>query len=313
MPLYWRNKVLLAKVETVYGTDSAPTGAANAILATDVRIMPMEGQDVSRELDSRPWMGASDTIPVGLHAKISFKSEVKGSGAAGTAPAIGPLLRACAMAEVVSAGVSVTYSKVTSNHASATIWLNIDGTLFALTGARGTAVYRVNASGIAYMEFEFWGLFVQPAAAAMPTPTYGVQLTQMPQAASSANTPTFTVGGVTLVLRSFALDFGNVVVPRMLIRSESILITDMSEKIDMTVEAEPLATLNPFALAAAGTAQVLSLVHGVGAGRITTLAVPQGVLQRPTGLEVQDNIVEWPLSMIPRAASAGSQFTLAFT
>ena len=313
MPLYWRNKVLLAKVEATYGTDAAPTGAANAILATDVKLSPMEGQDVSREMDSRPWMGASDTIPVGLHAKIAFKAEVKSSGAAGTAPAIGPLLRACAMAEVISAGVSVTYNKVSSGHASATIWLNIDGTLFALTGARGTAVYRVNAAGIAYIEFEFWGLFVQPSAVALPTPTYGAQLTQTPQAGSSANTPTFTVGGTSMVLRSFALDFGNAVTPRMLIRSEQILITDMSEKIDMTVEAVPLATLNPFALAAAGTAQAISLVHGVGAGRITTLAVPEAVIQRPSGLKVQDNIVEWPLSLIPRAASAGSQFTLAFT
>lgn len=313
MPLYWRNKVLLAKVEATYGVDAAPTGAANAILATDVKLSPMEGQDVSRELDSRPWMGASETIPVGLYAKISFKVEVKSSGAAGTAPAYGPLLRASAMAETVSAGVSVTYNRASTNHASTTIWLNIDGTLYALTGARGNAVYRVNAAGVAYLEFEFSGLFVQPTAVAVPTPTYGTQLSQMPQAASSANTPTFTLGGVSLVLRDFMLDWGNEVTPRMLIRSETILITDFSEKIDMTVEAVALATLNPYALAAAGTAQALSLVHGTGAGKITTLSVPNAMIQRPSGINTQDNIIEWPLSLIPKSTAAGDQFTLVFT
>lgn len=37
MPLKWNRKVLLAKIETVYGTHAAPTGAANAVLATSVQ------------------------------------------------------------------------------------------------------------------------------------------------------------------------------------------------------------------------------------------------------------------------------------
>ena len=88
MPLYWDEKTLLLKTETSYGVDATPTGAANAILATDVRLSPMEGQDVDRALEM-PWMGASGTIPTGLHAKLSFKVELKGSGTAGSAPAFG--------------------------------------------------------------------------------------------------------------------------------------------------------------------------------------------------------------------------------
>jgi hypothetical protein len=317
MPLFWQNKVLLAKIETTYGVDATPTGAANAILASDVKLSPMEGQDVSRELDSRPWMGASETIPVGIFAKISFKVEAKGSGTAGTAPAFGPLLRSCAMAEVVSAGVSVTYNRVSPSAAapgaSATIYLNIDGTLHAIIGARGTCVYRVSAAGVPYFEFEFSGLFVQPSAVALPTPTFGTQLSQMPQAASSANTPTFTLGGVSLVLRELSLDWGSEITPRFLIRSESILITGMSEKIALKVEAVPLATFNPFVAAAAGTLQALSLVHGTGAGKIVTLSVPNFLLQRPSDLGATDKIVEWGLPGIPKSTAAGDQFTLSFT
>lgn len=313
MAMYWRNKTLLAKIETTYGTDPTPTGAANAILATAVKISPMEGQDVSRELDSRPYMGAQPTIPAGLYAKISFQVEVKGSGTAGTPPAIGVFLRSCAMAEVIVAGTSVTYNPITSGHESCSIYLNIDGTLYKMTGCRGTAVYRVSAQGVVYLEFEMTGLFTQPAAAALPTPTFGTQMTQMPQVASSANTPTFTINAVSCVMRNFALNMGNDVKPRLLVRSESIIIADKAEMIDTTIEAVALATLNPYALAAAGTTMALSLVHGTGAGKITTLSVPAAQMQRPTGLEQQDGIVEWPLKLVPLPVNGNDQFTLAFT
>lgn len=313
MPLYWRNKALLAKVETVYGTDPTPTGAANAILATDVKLSPMEGQNVSRELDSRPYMGAQPTVPVGLHAKLSFKVEVKGSGAAGTPPACGVLLRSCALAEVIVAATSVTYNPITAAHESCTIYLNIDGTLYKMLGCRGTMVCRVSAQGIAHFEFEITGLFTQPSAAAVPAVTLGTQMTQMPQAATSANTPTFTINGVACVMRSFALSLGNDVKVRMLVRSESVIIPDKAETIDTTVEAVALATLNPYALAAAGSTMAISLIHGTGAGKICTLSVPAAQMQRPAGLENPDGIVEWPLKLVPLPVAGNDQFTIAFT
>ncbi|MDZ4095464.1 MAG: hypothetical protein U1D35_11235 [Paracoccaceae bacterium] len=79
MPIIWDQKILLAKVETTYGTDSTPTGAANAILAIDGSLTPMDGNDVSRELEL-PYMGADATIPAELHAKLSFKVELAASG-----------------------------------------------------------------------------------------------------------------------------------------------------------------------------------------------------------------------------------------
>jgi len=310
--MFWRLQALLVKTEVTYGTDPVPTGAANAILASDVKITPMKGSDVERDYD-RPYFSASPTIPVGMHASISFKVEAKGSGVAGTAPAFGPLLRACKYAQTIVASTSVTYNPHSGVQESATIYFNVDGVLYKIIGARGTWRYRVNTMGIVYLEFEMTGLFVQPSASALPTVTLGTQLTQLPQVASSANTPTFTVGGVALALREFVFDAGNEVKPRFLIGSESILITDAAESIDMTVEAVPLATFNPYSVAAAATTQALSLVHGTGAGKICTLAVPAAQLKRPEGLDQQDGIVEWKLKMIPTAVSGNDQATLAFT
>lgn len=310
--MFWRLQALLCKTETTYGVDPNPTGAANAILAQSVKIMPMQGTDVKRGHD-KPYFSADGTIAVGLHATISFEVELKGSGVAGTAPAFGPLLRACKMAQVIVAATSVTYNPHSGVQESVTIYFNNDGTLFKMLGCRGNYSYKLNAQGLVVLAFEMTGLFVQPSSSALPTVTLGTQLTQIPQAATSANTPTFTLGGVALALRSLTLDAGNEVKPRFLVGSEQIIISDAAEKIDLQVEAVALATFNPFTNAASATPVALALVHGTGAGKICTLNVPSAQIMRPDGLEEQDGITEWKLSLTPLPTSGNDQYTLAFT
>lgn len=312
MPQRWKSKVLLAKIETTYGTDPTPTGALNAILATQVRLMPMEGQDQGRDLEL-PWLGAQGTTPTELHAKLSFRVEATPSGEAGTPPAWGVLLRACAVAETVTVDTSVAYNPVSSGHESITLYQWVDGTLFKLTGARGTATLRVTAQGIVYFEFEFTGLWQQATDTAQAVPDLAAQIALTPKVATTANTPTFTINAVSLVMRSFNLNLGNAVERRFLIGSESIIIPDKAEAIETTVEAVPMATLNPFALAVAQTRVPISLVHGTAAGSIATLAIPAAQMQRPQGLENQQNIVEWPLRMVPLPETGNDQWVLTLT
>jgi len=309
---YWNEKTLLFKTETTYGVDAVPTGAANAILATDVTLSAMEGQDVSRDLQL-PFHGAQGTVPTNVHSKLSFKVELKGSGAAGTPPVCGALLRACKCAEVIVAGTSVTYNRVSNPQSSATIYLNIDGTLYKLLGARGNVQLKVAAQGIIYLEFEFWGLFVEPAAQSKPTVTLGTQLSAFPLVATSANTPVFTIGGTAHVLRSLSLNFGNTVEPRMLIGQEQIVSPMTAELLEATINAVPLATLNPFALARASTTQAIVLQHGTVPGNICTLSVPRAQFRRPGPATQQQGIVEWPLSWVPLPNIGNDQLTLAFT
>ncbi len=310
MPLTWNRKVLLAKIETVYGTDAAPTGAANAVLATSVQLQPMQGQDVSRELELTT-LGPQATVPVEVHATLAFEVELAASGTAGTAPAWAPLLRACAVAETVAAGVSVTYNPVSASHESATIHFWVENTKYALVGARGTAVIRIGAQATPKIAFTFTGLFTAPSEVAQATPT--LTAWQKPIVATKANTPVFTLNGQSLVLRSLELDLANEVVTRFLIGSESVLITQKNEKLTATVEAVPLTTLDPYALALAQTAVPLVLTHGVGAGKIVTLNAPLAQIQRPSGLAEQQGIVEWPLSLVPQVNAGNDQWTLVLT
>jgi hypothetical protein len=312
MPLKWKSKVLLAKIEATYATDSTPTGAANAILATEVRLTPMEGQDVNRNLEL-PYLGAQPSIPTELHAKLAFRVELTPSGTRGTPPAWGVLMRGCAMAEVITAGASVAYNPVTNGHESLTLYLWIANTLYKLVGARGNCTMRVTAQGIPYLEFEFTGLWTKPTETAQATPTLAAQLANKPRVGTTANTPVFTYNAVPLVLRSFALNFGNAVETRFLIRSESVLITDKAETIEATVEAEPLTTLDPFGLAQNQTTAPLALTHGTVAGFTAALAVPAAQMQRLQSLENQQNIKEWPLRMVPQPVTGNDQWTLTLT
>ena len=305
----WNNKILLAKIETTYGTDSVPVAATDAIFARDVELTPMEGSDLAREID-QPFMGHSLTIPADLHTRLSFRVEFSPSGSLGVAPRWGALLRACGCAQVISAGASVTYNPVSEAHESVSIYLWIGGTRYVLRGARGTARIELAASGIPYIVFEFWGLFSQPTDVARDTPSAAGW--PVPQHVSDTNTPTFTIGGANFILRNLNFDLANTVEPRMLVNSEEILITAKAETVEWQMEAVPLATWNPFALSAARTTVAAVVAHGVGAGRIATLNFPRVEVQRPQ-LTGAQNIKEWSLRGNAVFNTGNDQWTLVLT
>ncbi|TMV09819.1 hypothetical protein FGK63_01750 [Ruegeria sediminis] len=310
MAIKWRSKILLFKLEATYGTDPTPSGASNAIYAKDVEIRPMEGTDVSRDLE-KPWLGADETIAAELHARITFKVELAPSGTAGTAPAWGPMLRACGVAEVIVPGTSVAYNPVTDAHESGTLYLYIGDTLYASNGLRGTAKLNLTAQSVPVIEFEFTGLFVAPAEGTRPS----VDLTafKKPQLVTDAFTPTFTIGGTSFVMRSAMLDLGNAVERRFLVGKEEIIITEKQEVFETTVEAVALTTFDPFAAAIGQNQVAVNLVHGTGAGKISTLAIPAAQMQRPQGLANAQDVKEWPLRLVPLPVAGNDQWTLTLT
>ncbi len=309
-PILWKNKLLLIKTESSYGVDPTPTGGANAIVATNVQLSPMEGDDVSRELE-QPYLGAQGMIPVGLRVRLQFRVELVPSGTAGTAPAWGPIMKALGCSETIVGATSVTYRPVSTGHSSVTAWIWHGLTKQIITGMRGTAKLRWAAQGLPYLECDFIGIYGAPAEAAQVSPTYtGFK---SPIVVSKANTPTFTIGGVAFVMRETVLDLGNQVEPRLLVGSEQILIVDRAESLQMRVEAQPISSYDPFGVAAAQTLQAVSLIHGTAAGYISTLAVPTAQLKRMNGYENAQNILEWPLEGVPLPNTGNDQWSLALT
>jgi hypothetical protein len=310
-PISWKSKIILVKPEGAnYGADALPTGALNAMLLTDVQLVPMEGEDVSRNIEL-PYMGAQETFVTAVRATLTGSFELVGSGTVGTAPAWGPMLRACAAAQIVTAATSVEYVPISDGHESVSAHFWIGPSRHVLLGAKGTAVITVNANGIPVCRVTLTGLFVLPADQARPV--VDLSLFQMPQVATKANTPGLTIGALPFVMRSFELNLGNDVQARMLVGAERIVIVDRSETLRTTVEAVPYAVYNPFQRALLNTRQAITLDHGTFAGRKVQVAVGQAVQQRPAGLENNQNVVEWSLGFVPLPATGNDQWKITLT
>jgi hypothetical protein len=221
------------------------------------------------------------------------------------------MFRACGNAETIVADTSVTYNPITDSMESGTLWFWQGPTKHVVKGIRGNATLMFTAQGIPYIEFDLVGIYAAPADAAQATPT--LDAWQKPEIVSKAKTPTFSVNGVSLVMRSCSLTLNGQVEPRLLVGVERVIIVDRAELISITVEATPLATFNPYALAEAQTSIALSLVHGTNAGAIATLSAPQCQLKRPNAAQQQQGVVEWPLELVPLPDEGNDQWSLALT
>lgn len=304
MPLKIRSTVIAAKIESVYGTDSVPTGAANAMLVSNVELSPLNGDTVKRE-NMRGGLGAYQDIHVGVHVMLSFDVEIAGAGAAalaaGTPPAYGVLNRACGWAENSVAATSTTYLPVSQNEESVTVYPWIDGQLHKMLGVRGSRDIKINSKGIAYYRYNLTGLWADPASVANPTVDFSAF--QDPLPVSNTNTPTFTLHGFSAVLYSLEVQQGNTVVHRDLVGVEDVQITTREMVGKAVIEAPALSTKNFFTIAKANTLAAMQLVHGTVAGGIVQFDAPQAQIKAPKYGQQDGNVtIEMDLLFVPTDA-----------
>jgi len=288
----YRKLATLAKIETTYGVSSAPTGAANAMLMTDVSITPIAGEEVSRDL-YRPFLGHQGVMLVGNHVTVEGSVEAAGAGVAGTAPGYGVLLRACGLSETIAAGVKVDYQPVSTGFESATLFWNLDGVNHVLLGARGNVSMSLTPKQIPKYRFTFSGLLGPITDTALPAQT--LTAFKAPVPVSKAAT-TLSIHGYSAPGESLTIDLGNQVEPRMLIGSESIEIVDRRATGTAVIEAAELAAVDWFDRALNRTRGALSAVHGTAAGNIIEVSAAAVEIGRPSyGQTQQVTNVSLPL------------------
>jgi hypothetical protein len=309
MPLLTRTRVILAKTETTYGTDSTPTGAANAILVRNLEITPLDSEVVSRDI-LRSYLGNYEQLIASSKVSVTFEVECAGSGTAGTAPGYKPLLLACGMAETVVASTSVTYAPVSSAFSSVTIYVQMKldaggstNPTHKITGCRGNVEWVFNSKSIPVMRYTFTGIYQPVTDAAAIAGTYTAFKT--PQVVNDTNTTAFSILGYSGAMSEFSLNMNNEVVHRELVNSTSVLIVDRKVSGTAVFEA-PTITAKNFFTAALDSASLgnLSLVHGTAAGNILTMTGTSTVdIGNPTFTE-SDGIVmmSCPFVLVPTTA-----------
>lgn len=310
---YLRNTVILAKIESTYGTDSTPTEGANAILVSNVTITPLKSNNVDRNL-VRGYMGGSEQLAGAISVDVGFDVELAGAGAAGTAAPYGPLLRACGFVETLSASVRAEYNLTTPVTDSLTIYGFWDGAKHIIRGCRGTVSINMTSGNRPLLSFKFTGLdggvtsatpsaltltgFKTPLVVNEPNTgdvTLGCTYT--------AATPTLT-GGTGYPSQGLSLDLGNSVQYLPMLGGESVEITDRSAtgsvQLDLTAAQEATFMTN----VKANTTQSLGLMHGTTAGYKTMVFLPNVQLVNPSKANVQGKLmIGFDLRVLPSSGN----------
>jgi len=291
-----RNTAILCKIETTYGVDPTPTGAANAVLISNPTVNPLVNNLVDRAL-VRPFLGGSDQLVGTRYKEVSFDVEFVGSGTAGTAPAWGPLVRACAMAETITASTRVDYTPITNSQESVTIYYYDDGVLHSLLGARGTFTLNPKIGTIPKFSFKFQGIDGGDTAAANPALT--LTAWQTPQTVIDANSGDITfgathspsgapalVGGTIYPSQGIEIDIANGVNFTPLLGGETVDITDRQATGKLMLDLTAAQEVTFIGNVKATTTQSLGLTHGTVVGKKGLIFLPNVQLINPTKGEV---------------------------
>jgi len=271
-----RKTWLIAKIESTEGTDPTPVGGSNAIQVSSVELNPIEADSVQPEA-FQGFIGNSTrgTILANKRVSASFSIELSGSGAAGTAPGYGPLLKSCGLSETVVSSTSVTYAPVSASFSSCTIYCFYDGTRHKITGARGTVTFNMVAGQFATADFQFIGTYNAPDATAMSgTWTLANQAAALEVNDTNVTTATFH-GATSQRIESFDLALNNELTYKETASSKQTLIVNRAPSGTAVIEAPAIGTTDWFAKAVAVATGATDIILGASAGNIVRLKADQ--------------------------------------
>ena len=265
--------VLLAVAQVAKGTPGTPVAGTNAILANAFTPSPIKGKFVERKV-IRGTKGNYGALMSGEHCMLEFEVEWAGAGTAGTAPKFGVLNLGCGMSETLSAGVSATYQPIETIATYLTFFCYLDGLLFKMTDAIGTKSWTINSEELPVQKYAFTGKYEAMTDATFPT---GIAFTgfQNPLTVGFVNTPTFTLGGIALVMKSFSMDLANQVSWHNWVGDAGAKSPDRKPTASTVFEMTSVAAKNWGEAARLGTEMALVLVHGTAAGNTCSLTAPK--------------------------------------
>jgi len=296
----WKRKVLGVKEEGIYGVDSVPTSAANAILARNVELAFLELDYEERNIDTG-YSGHQGEIIVGQRFVMSFEVELAGSSALGVAPGYAPLLKAAGAAQTLNVGVSVVYAPAYPAAAvSASTYFWNDGKLYKGVGCLAEASLNFPRNRVPFYSFALEGLHVAPVDQAVPVPT--LTAFKKPVPVNLANTTPMTLHGFAGKFSGLSMRFGNVLRYRNLPNSEAIRLLDRKSTGQCVLEDELLATKDWPAIIKAETLGNLTVTHGPAGNRVT-LAAPNVQITRPRKQREDELVMDaFNLNFLPSAA-----------
>lgn len=265
--------VLLAKVETAYGTDANTDAASDAILTQDFAITPLQASTIERNLD-RPGYGANPMMLSGVHVACNFNLELSGGGTIDAPVPYNSILKGCARSETVEVGTRVIYAPQSDDFDSLTLDVHLDGLHHQVTGWRGSVGVNIAAGSLPTLSVQGLGLYVDPAQIVPPS-NVDFSAFEDPIPVEYSNT-TATINGLNLPTVNFSVGNGDQVNYRNLINQEAVTVDGRSLTGTMEVLMdENLSNFNPYELAKSGDFTAITVTHGATPGHIIELDAPR--------------------------------------
>lgn len=139
-----------------YGNSGVTPDQTNAIL-TMAPSITINGEALSREVVRKSLSPVHDIIG-NRNIDVSFDVELKGSGSAGTACEIDPLLQACGFKRVLS-GSNLIYTPTDEPNESCVIYCYLDQMLYKIRGCVGNVTFKLEQGKYGVASFAMRGLY----------------------------------------------------------------------------------------------------------------------------------------------------------
>jgi hypothetical protein len=303
-------KLLLFKIETTEGVDSAPVVGTNAILTRKLDASQLEGDEGVRELDGQ-YFGARPSYYKQIRKPFSFEVEIAGSGvSATTVPAWMPLNRVCGFDAGVAGGASVVQTPISAGVPSATAWPFYDNLKVAALGARGSFTMTFEDDEIPFFAYSMVGFppagIVSEVVPGAPTLTGFAE----PLLVNTANT-TFSLDAYSPPLRRLVITLGAKTEPRSLTGpADRVAFRNREVTAEALVEFPDIGTKNYYTKMLSRTTQALQLVHGTVAGNIVQVDAARALIGLISTPEEQGFLMATiPMRFLPSSAG-NDDFTI---
>lgn len=267
-----KKTIILLKQEVTYGTDPAPTGAANALLVSSLQPPVFNSANKKRE-NIRPFFGGMEDLPGPRYATMGFDLELTGAGTVAVAPAWSAALQSCGMAEAITATIRVDYTPITDSIKSCTIYWYDDGLLHKMTGAFGNPTLKMGVGEIPKLSIQFTGLYSTPTAAANPAGTYTAwkqpEVIMSSQSAginlggthNPATAPAIA-GGTVYPSQGIEIAFNNKIDFNALLNGEAVDFSDREVTAKTMFDLDAAGEAAAYAAVEAASLSSLAFVHG---------------------------------------------------
>lgn len=258
-------QAFLVKEEAEIGTDSVPTGAANAMLLNNPflstaprNITPVRGVNGTLMPDA-PIIGTS-------LSNFTVTFDLKGSGTADVPPEWAELIKCCGFTVTPNVGVDVDIA-LTSDPKSVTIYHYVDGVLFKHLGCFGNASFTFTANERWACSVAIQGRYGGQSDAAVPAvtldpttaPTWTEKDVLVDSVQTHMSTFTLTMGSTIAVYDTAVTGFNGVL---------AALLTGHDPSSQMNPNYRLTANFDPDTLISSETSFPIALENGTVTGNM---------------------------------------------